>query len=156
MSGQLYYEDIEVGMKVTPLLKVATTQTLVHWAGAVGDDSPLHYDTTYAKEQGFDDTIVHGGLKRAWLCQLMTDWIGEEGELTKINCQYRGVDYPRRMKSMFEPYEGETWRCEGIVTDKHPEQGKYFVNCEIWVANGKGEKTTQGTALVCLPSRNTD
>jgi acyl dehydratase len=154
MSKRLYYENVEIGMKITPLQKVATTQMLVVWAGAVGDDNPLHFDGNYAKEQGIDDIIIQGALKRAWLCQLMTDWIGEEGELKKISCQYRGVDFPRKMKTMFAPHEGETWRCEGIVTKKYFKENKHFIQCEIWIVNGKGEKTTRGEALVTLPARN--
>ena len=153
MAEQLYYEDIEVGTKITPLSKVATTQMLVRWAGAVGDDNPLHYESDFAKAQGVGEPIVHGGLKRAWLGQLMTDWSGEQGELKKLSCQYRGMDYPRKMKTWSEPHEGETWWCQGIVSKKYVEDGEHFVECEIWVENGKGEKTTPGMALVTLPSR---
>jgi len=154
MAKQLYYEDVEIGTEVTPLAKVATTQMLVRWAGASGDFVPLHYEHDFAKTQGVGEPIVHGMLKRAWLGQLMTDWIGEEGELKKLSCQYRGMDYPRKMKKYFEPCEGETWWCKGKVTKKYVKDDKYFVECEIWVENGKGEKTTPGTALVILPSRS--
>ena len=81
MSSQLYWEDVEVDSEITPLPKVATIQMLVEWAGAVGDFNPLHYEDTYAASQGVGKPIVHGALKRAWLCQLMTDWIGERGAL---------------------------------------------------------------------------
>jgi len=33
MPEQLYWEDIEVGMEITPLAKIATTQMLVKWPG---------------------------------------------------------------------------------------------------------------------------
>jgi len=153
MAEQLHYEDVEAGTEITPLAKIATTQMLVQWAGAIGDFNPLHYESDFARAQGVDEAIVHGSLKRAWLAQLMTDWIGEQGELRKLSCQYRGMDYPRKMKTWFEPYEGETWQCRGIVSRKYVADGKHFVECEIWVENGKGEKTTPGSALVTLPSR---
>lgn len=154
MAKQLYYQDVEVGAEVTPLAKVATTRMLVQWAGASGDLNPLHYEDDFAKAQGVGSPILHGALKSAWLGQLMTDWVGEEGVLKKLSCQYRGMDYPRKMKTMEEPHEGETWWCKGKVTKKYVEGGGYFVECEIWVENGKGEKTTPGSALVTLPSRN--
>ncbi len=153
MARQLYYEDVDVGTEVTPLAKIATTRMLVQWAGASGDRNPLHYDDDFAKAQGVSSRIVHGALKRAWLGQLMTDWIGEQGELKKLSCQYRGMDYPRKMKTMEEPHEGETWWCKGKVINKYVEKDKRFVECEIWVENGKGEKTTLGAALVALPPR---
>ena len=154
MAAQLYYEDVEVGTEVTPLTKIATTQMLVQWAGASGDRNPLHYDDDFAKSQGVGAPIVHGALKRAWLGQLVTDWIGEQGELRKLSCRYRGMDYPRKMKTMEEPHEGETWWCKGNVSKKYVESGEHLVECEIWLENGKGEKTTPGAAVVTLPSRS--
>ena len=154
MAKQLYYGDVEVGTEVTPLTKIATTQMLVQWAGASGDRNPLHYDDDFAKSQGVGAPIVHGALKRAWLGQLVTDWIGEQGELRKLSCRYRGMDYPRKMKTMEEPQEGETWWCKGKVTKKYVEGGEHLVECEIWLENGKGEKTTTGAAVVTLPLRS--
>jgi acyl dehydratase len=150
---QLYYEDVDVGSEVTPLAKVASTQMLVKWAGGSGDFNPLHYDDTFAATQGTGGIIVHGALKRAWLVNMVTDWIGDEGFVKKFSCQYRGMDYPRKMASMFGPVEGETWWCKGTVTNKCVEDDQHIVECEIWVENEKGERTTPGSATVILPSR---
>ena len=152
MPKQLYYEDVEVDSEVTPLQKIATTQMLVKWAGASGDYNPLHYDSTFAESQGVGKPIVQGALKRAWLGQLMTDWIGEEGTVKKLSCQYRAIDWPRNMTSLTEYADGETWWCKGKVTMKYIEDDKHYVEGEMWVENGKGEKTTPGAATVILPS----
>ena len=154
MAKQLYYEDVEVGTELTPLAKVATTQMLVKWAGASGDFNPLHYDDAFASAQGVDGPIVHGSLKRAWLGQLMTDWIGDQGFIGKFSCQYRGIDYPRGMKDITQPGEGETWWCKGRVTKKYVADDQKLVECDIWVENGKGEKPVRGSATVTLPSRD--
>jgi len=150
---QLYFEDVEVGQEVTPLAKVATSVMLVKWAGGYGDYNPLHFEDDFAKAMMVGSPIVHGALKRAWLVNLMTNWIGDEGTLKKLSCQYRGMDYPRKMKTMTEPHDGETWQCKGIVKNKRVEDGLNLVDCEIWVENGKGEKTTPGSAVVALPSK---
>ncbi len=154
MLKQIYYEDVEVGTEITPLKKVATTRMLVQWAGATGDFNPLHYEEDFAKNLGVGRPIVHGALKRAWLVNLMTDWIGEEGMLKKLSCRYRGMDYPRKMKNFDEPQDGETWWCKGNVTRKYIEGDEFLSECEIWVENGKGDKTTKGNALVALPSKS--
>ncbi len=154
MAEQLYWEDVKEDSEVTPLAKVATTQMLVRWAGASGDFNPLHYDSAFAASQGVDRPIVHGALKRQWLVQLMTDWIGDRGTLKHFSCQYRAMDYPRPMKTMAEPEEGETWWCKGRVTRKYIEDDNHYVDCNIWIENGQGEQTTPGKATVILPSRS--
>ena len=153
MAKQLYWEDVEVDSEVTTLPKIATSQMLVKWAGASGDFNPLHYDDPFAEASGVDKPVVHGALKRQWLVQLITDWIGEEGTLKKFSCQYRAFDYPRLMKTMTEPHEGETWLCKGTIAKKYVEDGEHLVDCDIWIENGKGEATTPGKATVVLPSR---
>jgi len=154
MPEQLYWEDIEMGAEITPLVKIATTQMLVKWAGASGDFNPVHYDSAYAATTGTGQIIIHGALKRQWLIQLMTDWMGEQGTLKKFSCQYGAMDYPRHMKTMTEPLSGETWHCKGKVTKKYIEDNQHFVDCKIWLENGKGEMTTSGKATVILPARN--
>jgi hypothetical protein len=153
MAKQCYYEDVEVGTEITPLQKIATTRMLVQWAGSTGDFNPLHYDEDFAKALGVGKPIVHGALKRAWLVNLMTDWIGAKGTLKKLSCRYRGMDYPRKMQMFEVPHDGETWWCKGKVTRKYVEGDDCLVECEIWLENGKGDKTTQGTAMAALPSK---
>lgn len=142
MSNVLYWEDVEEGTEVSPLEKHPTTQQLVMYAGASGDFYQIHYDNDFAKNNGLPGVIIHGALKNAFLGQLMTDWIGETGTLRKLSCQYRAMDVP-----------GDTLTSKGTVTRKYREGGQNLVDCDIWLENGKGEKTTPGTATVQLPSR---
>lgn len=151
---QLYYEDVQEGMEITPLNKIATTRTLVKYAGAVCDFIPLHYEDDFAKSQRIKAPIVHGSLKCAWLGHLLMDWIGEEGVLKKYSYQYRGMDFPRKMKTFSKPQDGETWQCGGEVIKKYVQGDENLVECKIWVKNGKGGITVPGTATVALPSRN--
>lgn len=153
MVKQRFWEDVQEGELLPIVKKVATTQTLVKWAGASGDFVPLHYDDSFAIASGLPRSIVHGALKRQWLVQLVVQWAGEDGSLTKFACQYRALDFPRRMKSLIEPSDGETWLCKGKVLKKYFSGNKSLVDCEIWVENGKGEVTTPGTATVSLPFR---
>ena len=153
-TQQITWNMLSVGDEIPPLSKIATTQMLVKWAGASGDLNPLHYDASFTKTlgtEGITVPIVHGALKRQWLIQLVTDWIGDAGTLRKFSCRYRAVDYPRAMKTTSEPEDGETWWCKGRVTKKYSQDGQYCVDCEVRVENGKGETTTSGKATVVLP-----
>ena len=142
MAEQIYFEDVQEGMEITTLVKNPDRVQLVRYAGASGDLNALHYDDNVAKAQGQPMVIVHGLLKCGFLAQLMTDWMGDQGKLTKLGVQYRGPDFP-----------GDEIKCKGTVTKKYAEGGQNLVDCEIWTENPKGEKTTPGHATVALPSK---
>lgn len=143
MAGQVFYEDVEEGMEIPTLTKHPTTRQLVKWAGASGDFYEVHYDKDFAKSQGLDSVILHGRLKAAFLGEMITDWIGPEGILEKLTCQYRGMDIP-----------DEDIVCRGKVEKKYIKDGKHCVELNIWTQNPREEKTTVGTAIVGLPSRS--
>jgi acyl dehydratase len=143
MTEQLYYEDIVVGSEIAPLVKQVTTRQLVMWAGASGDYYQIHYDKDFAQSRGLPGVIVHGQLAGCFLGQLITDWMGEQGCLRKLTCNYRGMNFP-----------GEALTCKGKISKKYVEDGEHYVMCNIWVENMKGEKTVSGVAVVILPARD--
>lgn len=143
MAKQVSYEDVIVGSEIPPLVKEPTTRQLVMWAGASGDYYPIHYDKDFAQSKGLTGVIVHGQLVASFLGQLITDWIGEQGSLRKLTCNYRGMNFP-----------GETITCQGKVSKKYIENGEHFIECNIWAENVKGEKTVTGKAIVIIPARS--
>lgn len=154
VKKQLFWENVEEGMEIPALPKTATSQMLVKWAGASGDFNPLHYEFPFAEAQGVGKPIVHGQLKRAWLMQMLTDWIGEGGYLRKFSCNFRAVDYPILMKTLDDPVEKKvTHWCKGKITNKGVKNDEHYIECEIWVENEQGEKTTPGKAKIILPSK---
>ena len=154
MKKQIYWEDVNIGQEIPALTKIATTQALVKWAGAFGDFNPLHFENDFAiNAMGAPGVIAHGTLKRQWLIQMMTDWIGDEGWLKRMNTQFKSMDQPRKMKGLATPQDGDTWYCKGKVTAKSEKGGEHIVECDIWLENSQGVITTSGNATVTLPAR---
>ena len=142
MADQVYWDDVEEGAELPEVVKNPTTQQLVKYAGASGDYYQIHYDKDFAKNNELDDVILHGALKNAFLGHLVTKWMGPEGDLKRLACQYRGMDIP-----------GSPVTAKGVVTRKYQEQGVGLIDCDIWLENKDGEKTTPGSATVALPRR---
>ncbi len=140
---QVYFEDVAEGAEIPSLKKNCSTQQLVLWAAGSGDFYQIHYDLEFARSTGLQGLIVHGALKNAFLGQLLHDWIGEQGTLRKFGCSYRGMDLPN-----------QDILCRGVVKKKYSENGKHFVDLDVWTENPDGKKTSPGTALVTLPSKN--
>jgi len=142
MAEQLYFEDILEGIELPALVKYPTTMQLVKYAAASGDFYQIHYDKDFALASGLPGIIVHGWLALAFLGRMVTDWIGERGELLKLSGSYRGMNKVH-----------EDLICNGKVTKKYSENGKNCARLEIWAENPQGDKTVTGHAVISLPSR---
>jgi acyl dehydratase len=127
--------NVRVGQELPELVKHPTTRQLVQYAGAQGDFYEIHYDQAYAKSVGLPGVILHGLLKAAFLGQLVTDWLGDDGTLEAFEVSYRGIDQP-----------GRPYRCRGTVTRVDGKQAEL----EVWGEDESGKKTTVGTATVRL------
>ena len=142
MAEQVYWEDVSEGTEMPPLVKNPTTRQLVQYAGSSGDFYEIHYDKDFAQGTGLDGVIIHGALKNAFLGEFMTTWMGPQGVLKRLSCQYRGMDQP-----------GSPISAKGSVTKKYEQDGQHLVDCEIWLENQEAQRTTPGSATVALPSR---
>ena len=140
MSKQIYWSELEEGQELPTLVKHPTTRQLVMYAGASGDYYEIHYDKDYAINNNLPGPILHGALKNAFLGQLITEWISPQGVVRKLGCQYRGMDVP-----------GDTILGKGIIIRKYISNGCHLIDCEIWLENPDGEKTTPRTATFELP-----
>jgi len=139
---KVFYEDVKINDKIPSLIKQPTTRQLVKWAGVSGDYYEIHYDKDIAQKSGLPGVVVHGKLVVSFLAQMITDWIGEDGDLKVISCGYRGLLYP-----------GEDAICNGKIAKKYVEDGKHYAECEIWVENSKNQSVIKGKAIVVLPSK---
>lgn len=139
---QLYFEDVEVGMAVPPLHKKPSNTLLFLYSAVTWNPQRIHFDEEYTLTEGYRDIIVHGPLRGAFLSQLVTRWIGERGFLKKLSYANRDI-----------AYVNEPLTCKGVVTRKWIEDGKGYVECEIWVENEQGSRLTPGSATLLLPRR---
>ena len=142
MSQQVYYDDVSVGDEIPALRKHPTRRQLVMWAGASEDYYEIHYDTGFARKNQLDDVIVHGRLKAAFLGELLTTWVGPDGDLKSMSCRYKGTD----------PADDDMV-LRATVSDKRVEGLDHLVDLSIWSERSDGTKTTQGTATVSLPEK---
>lgn len=127
--------QLKAGDEIPELVKHPTTRQLVQYAGASGDFYQIHYDQDFARGVGLPGVILHGLLKAAYLGQLLTDWLGDEGELKSFEVSYRGVDVP-----------GKPYRCRGKITKVDGSNAEL----EVWGEDEGGNRTTLGTASVEL------
>jgi hypothetical protein len=107
----------------------------------------LHWEPARAQELGLPTSYDYGGLRETWLTHLVTDWMGDDAWLWKLECQHRRFNFI-----------GDTSWLTGEVVDKRQVEGADGVirseaHLVIRVTNQRGVVTSPGKAVVLLPSR---
>ncbi len=134
-----FFEGIEVGTEIPPLIKNTTRRQLFMYSAATWDLQPGHYDRAFAQSHGFKDVYLDGPMNAAFMVQLITDWVGIHGTLRKLGLAYRAMVFP-----------GDRLTCTGKVTKKYVKDGVDFIECEIQLRNQDGETVALGRATVAF------
>jgi acyl dehydratase len=112
----------------------------------------VHWDADLAARVGVPGAYDYGPERISWLGHLMTNWIGDDGFLRRLNAQVRRHNLV-----------GDLTRCSGRVTRKWEEPGVggapqatvvSLVECEVEATNQRGEVTAKGVAVAELPTRS--
>jgi acyl dehydratase len=106
----------------------------------------LHWEPARARELGLPTSYDYGALRETWLSHLVTDWMGDDAWLWKLECQHRRFNFI-----------GDTSWLTGEVADKRQVETAGGVRNEVHlslrITNQRGEVTSPGKAVVLLPSR---
>jgi len=133
------WNEVREGAALPRLEKKPGVTQLVKYAAGSGDFNPLHHDYQFPQAKQLGSIIVHGRFKYATLGELVSNWLGHNGRIKSISCQYRGMDMP-----------DQPIVCTGAVARKWEEGGEKLAELEIWTENAEGKKTTPGRAVVAF------
>ena len=101
-----------------------------------------HWDDSWARKIGSPYAFDMGNMRTAWHCQLVSDWMGDDGWMWRLETQIRAFSYI-----------GDTHWLGGTVTRKYVDGERRCVELDIWARNQRDEVTSPGKAIVILPSR---
>jgi acyl dehydratase len=102
-----------------------------------------HHRDGLAQQVGVPGAYDYGPQRAAWLCSLVTNWMGDDAVLKRLR-----VDL-RRFNVM-----GDTTWCKGRVERTYVKDGAPLVDLDIWAENQRGEVTARGLATVIVRSRD--
>lgn len=138
-ASQFSLRNCKVGDSLPVLTGSPFTRAdLALFAGASGDHNPLHIDSDYARQAGFNDVFVHGMFSFASLQKCLTRVVPQSA-----------IEYIRvRFASIMQV--GERPVCTAVV--RHIEQtgnGCYY-KIELTLGNEQGEIRLSAEAGVKL------
>lgn len=102
----------------------------------------VHWDNDLAQRVGVPAAYDYGPERISWLGHLMTNWIGDDGFLRRLNVQVRHHNIV-----------GDLTTCEGTVARKWEEDGAHLVEVNVRAVNQNGETSAVGIAVAELPQR---
>src|SRR5262245_10071138 len=125
--------SFEEGALLPPLqLAPISRTTLALFAGASGDNNPIHIDVDVARAAGFDDVFAHGMLSMAYLGRYLTDLVSQERILT-FRVRFASIT----------PVHG-TPTCSGSVRSVQGVDGGRLATLDLQVALADGTVTLVG------------
>ncbi len=110
-------------------------------------DAPelVHFLDQFARAIGVERAYDYGSQRMAWLCNLFTNWMGDDGFLWKMSGDERAFNMM-----------GDITVFEGVVAKKYGADGRCCVDIEAWAKNQRDEQTMPPrVSTVILPSRET-
>jgi acyl dehydratase len=140
--AQRYWDAVEVGAELEGFSLDITPRRLALQVSGSQDWYPVHFDAAFAHKAGHPDVFVNTGFLQAALVRVITDWIGDEGFLKRLQFEMRRQQRP-----------GDTMVCKGKVTAMYERDGEALVELQVWAENEREGVTTPGTATVILPRR---
>jgi acyl dehydratase len=169
-STARFWEDVNVGDQLQPTHHVFTVTESAAFLGACrivnswryemvkfGNDmwkskldtesglpdlSGLHLTDSGAQIMGSPRAVCLFGQMQAWLCRMITNWMGDAGFLKKLSCQIRRPLYRESLAL-----------CNGKVARKYIEGQEHLVELDIAIQDHNGDSPIQNArATVILPS----
>jgi acyl dehydratase len=103
----------------------------------------VHWDNAFTQRLlGLPGAYDLGPERCSWLIQGVTNWMGDNAHLTKIDARYLKFNYM-----------GDVTWVRGQVTDKFERDGKGFVKIAVECVNHREEVTASANAEAQLPKR---
>lgn len=114
---------------------------IVNEQGVPEPPQRVHWDNQFTTNLlGLPGAYDLGPERCAWLTQIATNWMGDDGMVRKIEAQYRKFNYM-----------GDVTWVKGTVAEKARENGRNVVRCQVWCENHRGEQTAKAMIEVVLP-----
>jgi acyl dehydratase len=177
-SNPRYWEDVEPGDKVGPMLKgPLSVRDIICWLMGGGSpyvkahkiqyeyetrhphaleyvdtgeaDNPgdvpelVHFLDPFAQAIGIDRIYDYGNQRMSWLCNLFTNWVGDDGFLWKMSGDLRTFNLA-----------GDITTFQGKVVKKYRDKNHCCVDIEAWAKNQRDQwSVTPHISTVILPSK---
>lgn len=147
-SHGMYFEEFEVGQKITTMGRTISEADIFNFAGLSGDYNPIHTDAEFSKTIPFGQRIAHGLLG----VSVASGLAYRTGILEGTTIAFREIKDWRFVKPVFI---GDTIHVDLIISETKavPRLKGGSVDILLDVKNQKDETVMKGTWTILIASR---
>jgi acyl dehydratase len=129
----------KVGDELSPFARTTGFHNWNRYAAVNDEFVPIHMDDEAGREAGYPTAFGMGNLQWAYLHNLVRDWLGDDGAIVSLKCQFRAPNT-----------KGMTVTARGVVNAVRVDGGHRFADLDIWTEDDEGKKLAPGFATVQL------
>jgi acyl dehydratase len=132
-------ESVRAGEELPSFVRTTGFHNWNRYAAVNDEFVPIHMDDEAGRAAGYPTAFGMGNLQWSYLHNLVREWLGDDGEILSLKCQFRAPN----TKDM-------TVTARGVVTAVREESGQVLADLDIWTEDGDGKKLAPGSATVKL------
>jgi acyl dehydratase len=136
---------LSVGDEIPPFVRTTGFATWNRYAAVNDEFVPIHMDDGAGREAGYPTAIGMGNLQWAFLHNVLREWMGDDGRIEQIACQFRSPNV-----------KDQTVSARGRIVAIRPEDDRVLVELAVWTEVDGGDQLAPGTATVSLPIESED
>jgi acyl dehydratase len=134
-----------VGDELEPFARRTGFENWNRFAAVNDEFVPIHMDDEAGRAAGQPGAFGMGNLQLSYLHTLLREWIGPDGTILGVSCQFRAVNT-----------RGTVVTARGRVTGVERDGERVVVRLDVWTEDGDGRRLAPGTARVAWTDPDPD
>ena len=131
--------DIRPGTTVPPFKRTTGFHNWNRFAAVNDEFVDIHMDDGAGQAAGYPGAFGMGNLQWAYIHNMLRDWVGPDGRIVRVACQFRGPNLRNTVVT-----------ARGTVTAVRPAAGETLVDLDVWTETEGSGKVAVGTATVAV------
>jgi acyl dehydratase len=131
--------ELVPGMEIPSFERSTGLQNWNRFAAVNNEFVGIHMDDEAGRAAGYPSAFGMGNLQWAYLHNLLRAWVGDDGRIVRVACQFRGPNLKDTVVT-----------ARGTITAVNQSGGETTVDLDVWTENAGGGKVATGTATIAL------
>jgi len=140
MMAESRVRGLSVGDEIPPFERVTGFANWNRYAAVNDEFVPIHMDDGAGRKAGYPTAIGMGNLQWAFLHNVLREWMGDDGRIEEIACQFRAPNT-----------KDQTVTARGRIEAIRLDGDRVLVDLTVWTEMD-GTDLAPGTATVSLPA----